>query len=44
MIHTYIFEFELYFDAIISEIVGEFNELISEILYKLIINIGDPGL
>jgi hypothetical protein len=44
MIHADIFEFELNFDTIISEIIREFNELISKVLNELIINIRDPGL
>jgi len=44
MIHTNIFEFELNFDKVVGEVRGELNELIPEIFYELIVDVGDPRL
>lgn len=44
MIHTDVFKFEFNFDEVIGEIWWEFNQLVSEIFYKLIVNVGYPCL
>ena len=44
MIHADVFKFEFNFDEVIGEIWWEFNQLVSEILYKLVVDVGYPCL
>ena len=44
MVHTYVFELEVDFDEVVGEERGEFDELVSEVLDELIIDVGNPGL
>lgn len=43
MIHADVFEFEIDSDAVVGEKRWKFNELISEVFYELIVDVGDPG-
>ena len=44
MIHADVFELELYFDVVVGEEGRKFDELVSEIFNKLIVDVGDPCL
>ena len=44
LVHTYIFQLELDFDAVIGKEARKFNELVPEVFNKFIVDITDPSL
>ena len=44
LVHAYISKLELNFDGVVGEERWKFDELVPEILYKLVVDVGNPGL
>lgn len=44
MVHANVFEFEIDFDKVVGEVWWELDNLVSEILDELIVDVGNPGL
>ncbi len=44
MVHADVFEFEVDFDEVVGEVRWELDDLVSEILDELIVDVGNPGL
>ena len=43
MVHSDVLEFEIDFDKVFGQFWWEFDNLISKVFNKLIIDVGDPG-
>jgi hypothetical protein len=44
LVHADVLELEVDLDVVVGEEGGEFDELVSEVLDELVVDVGDPGL